>query len=93
MQLTFLALLLAPCRRALLLALPPPARERGGTPSAPGRSHLHLRSHGIANFPNPVSNGKGISIPPMSGVNPSSQRFQSAQQACQSLMPGAGGAS
>jgi hypothetical protein len=51
-----------------------------------------MRSHGIANFPNPVSNGKGVSIPPMSGVNPASQQFQSAQQACQSLMPGAGGA-
>jgi hypothetical protein len=50
-----------------------------------------MRSHGIANFPDPVSNGKGISIPPMSGVNPNSQQFQSAQRACQSLMPGAGG--
>ena len=52
-----------------------------------------MRSHGIANFPDPVSNGKGISIPPMSGVDPNSQQFQSAQQACQSLMPGASGAS
>lgn len=52
-----------------------------------------MRSHGIANFPDPVSNGKGISIPPMSGVHADSQQFQSAQQACQSLMPGADGAS
>lgn len=51
-----------------------------------------MRSHGISNFPDPVSNGKGISIPPMSGVDPGSQQFQSAQQACQSFMPGASGA-
>jgi hypothetical protein len=51
-----------------------------------------MRSHGITNFPDPVSNGKGISIPPMSGVDPSSQQFQSAQQACPSFMPGASGA-
>ena len=52
-----------------------------------------MRSHGIANYPDPVSNGKGISIPMMSGVNPGSQQFQSARQACQSLMPGPGGTS
>jgi hypothetical protein len=46
-----------------------------------------MRSHGIANFPDPVSNGKGISIPPMHGVNPQSQQFQSAEKACRSLLP------
>ena len=51
-----------------------------------------MRSHGITNFPDPVSNGKGISIPLTSGIDPGSQQFQSAQQACQSLMPGSSGA-
>jgi hypothetical protein len=51
-----------------------------------------MRSHGIANFPDPVSNGKGISFPAMSGVDPGSPQFQSAQQACQALRPGGTGA-
>jgi hypothetical protein len=46
-----------------------------------------MRSHGIANFPDPVSTGEGISIPPMHGVNPQSQQFQSAEKACRSLLP------
>jgi hypothetical protein len=46
-----------------------------------------MRSHGIANFPDPVSTGQGISIPPMHGVNPQSQQFQSAAKACRSLLP------
>jgi len=46
-----------------------------------------MRSHGIANFPDPVSTGRGISIPPMHGVNPQSQQFQSAEKACRSLLP------
>jgi hypothetical protein len=46
-----------------------------------------MRSHGIANFPDPVSTGQGISIPPMHGVNPQSQQFQSAEKACRSLLP------
>jgi hypothetical protein len=46
-----------------------------------------MRSHGIAKFPDPVSTGQGISIPPMHGVNPQSQQFQSAEKACRSLLP------
>jgi hypothetical protein len=72
-----------------------PAGHRGLTPALlqKGLSALLkysecMRSHGIANFPDPVSNGKGISIPAVTGVDPQSPQFQSAQQACRSLMPG-----
>jgi hypothetical protein len=48
-----------------------------------------VRSHGIPNFPDPLSDGeltlKGT------GLNPQSPQFQSAQRACQSLMPAAPG--
>jgi hypothetical protein len=47
-----------------------------------------MRAHGIPAFPDPVSGGKGVSFPPASGVDPRSPQFQSAQRACQSLLPG-----
>lgn len=47
-----------------------------------------MRSHGVANFPDPTSGG-GIQIQaqPVSGINPNSPAFQAAQHACQSLLP------
>jgi hypothetical protein len=45
-----------------------------------------MRSHGVANFPDPSSGG-GINIGPRSGINPDSPQFQSAQRACQKLLP------
>ena len=64
---------------------------------ATGRPHLAggplafsacMRSHGVSSFPDPTSNG-GISIQvqPGSGIDPNSPAFQSAQHACQSLLP------
>jgi hypothetical protein len=53
-----------------------------------------MRSHGVADFPDPVfhSGGGGISISikagPGSDLTPSSPVFQAAQQACQNLLPG-----
>lgn len=46
-----------------------------------------MRSHGVPNFPDPGSGG-GIQIP--SGTNPQAPAFQSAQRACQKLLPGGG---
>jgi hypothetical protein len=46
-----------------------------------------MRAHGITNFPDPVSNGHGVSFPGTTGLDPHSQQFQSAQQACRSLLP------
>jgi len=45
-----------------------------------------MRSHGVPNFPDPSAQG-GISITPSMGIDPSSPQFQSAQGACQKLMP------
>ena len=45
-----------------------------------------MRSHGVPNFPDPGSGG-GITINGGSGINPDSPQFQSAQRACQKLLP------
>jgi hypothetical protein len=53
-----------------------------------------MRSHGVPKFPdpNPPANGGpvGFSITPNSGVDPRSATYQKANQACQSVEPGAG---
>ena len=48
-----------------------------------------MRSHGEPNFPDPKAGGQ-ISISSASGIDPRSPRFQTAQQACQKLMPKGG---
>ena len=51
-----------------------------------------MRSHGVANFPDPVltpSGGYGFRT---KGVDPTSSAFQSASQACNALVPGGWGA-
>jgi hypothetical protein len=47
-----------------------------------------LRSHGVSDFPDPSSNGQ-LTIPP---DDRNTSAFQRASKACQTLMPGAGGA-
>jgi hypothetical protein len=51
-----------------------------------------MRSHGVSNFPDPSASGGGVqlTIGPNSGVNVQSPAFQSAQRACQHLLPGGG---
>jgi hypothetical protein len=57
-----------------------------------------MRSHGVADFPDPVfhAGGGGISISikagPGSDLSPNSPTFQAAQTACQKLLPGQRGA-
>jgi hypothetical protein len=46
-----------------------------------------MRAHGVPNFPDPIVSGGGIQIK-LNGVNPNSPQFKSAQQACQSVVPG-----
>jgi hypothetical protein len=51
-----------------------------------------MRSHGVANFPDPVltpSGGYGFRT---QGVDPKSSAFQSASQVCDALVPGGWGA-
>ena len=52
-----------------------------------------MRSHGVPNFPDPKFSGGGVTIGggPGSGIDPNSPTFLAAQQACQSLLPGANG--
>ena len=73
------------------------AGSTGGGESSPGSQAVAyaacMRSHGVANFPDPKisTHGNGVSVairvtPAITG-NP---HFKSAQQACSKLMPGGG---
>src|SRR5258708_5931668 len=44
-----------------------------------------MRSHGLANFPDPKISGGGIQMSIGKGLDPNSPVFQAAQKACQSL--------
>ncbi|MGB7051389.1 MAG: hypothetical protein WBG41_07460 [Acidimicrobiales bacterium] len=48
-----------------------------------------MRSHGVASFPDPNSQGQ-ISFGSGNGIDSQSPQFQSAQQACQKLLPNGG---
>jgi hypothetical protein len=53
-----------------------------------------MRAHGVPNFPDPQFNSNGgisLHISANSGIDPNSPIFKAAQQACQSLLPGANG--
>jgi hypothetical protein len=64
---------------------------KGGYPQALAFSRC-MRAHGVAKFPDPSTNGRGIqlTIGPGSGVNPQDPGFRAAQKACGRLMPGGG---
>ena len=50
-----------------------------------------MRAHGIKDFPDPTSDGRiSISASPGSDLNPNNPLFQTAQNACASLLPGGG---
>jgi hypothetical protein len=46
-----------------------------------------MRAHGIVTYPDPTANGMGS----LKGIDPNSPQFNTAMQACQSLMPHLGG--
>jgi hypothetical protein len=46
-----------------------------------------MRAHGLKDFPDPTSGGIQIHVTPGSDLNPNSQQFQKAQNACQGLIP------
>jgi hypothetical protein len=54
-----------------------------------------MRTHGVPDFPDPTQNGTTVSIavPPGGSVATGSPQFHSAQQACESFLPGANGGS
>jgi hypothetical protein len=51
------------------------------------RAAACMRSHGIANFPDPSFSGGSVhfTVPP--GIDPSSPQFAQARQTCQRLIP------
>jgi hypothetical protein len=74
---------------------PTPAQQQAALAEALKYSRC-MRSHGIADFPDPqTQSGGGIGIRihggPNSDLDPSNPHFKAAQQACQSLMLGGGG--
>jgi hypothetical protein len=48
-----------------------------------------MRAHGLPNFPDPVLEEHGVGI--KGDINQNSPQFKTANKACRSLMPGAGG--
>jgi hypothetical protein len=48
-----------------------------------------MRSHGIANFPDPVNHGNNVGFS-TTGIDSNSARFTAAQKACRPLLPGGG---
>jgi hypothetical protein len=46
-----------------------------------------MRSHGVPKFPDPKS-GEPLDLGKQTGVDPNAPAFQSAQQACQKIVPG-----
>lgn len=79
----------ASCKKLL------PAGGSGQVPEAQQHASLSkllkysscMRAHGVPNFPDPVQKGRSVSFPGATGLDPHSQQFQSAQQACRSLLP------
>jgi hypothetical protein len=49
-----------------------------------------MRSHGIANFPDPFENSHQIGFNIGAGIDQNSARFKAAQKTCQPLLPGGG---
>lgn len=60
-----------------------------GSGAAGAKFAACMRSHGVPSFPDPSSSGV-ISIDSSSGIDPRSPKFQSAQQACRTLLPNGG---
>ena len=46
-----------------------------------------MRSHGIANFPDPAFSGGGVHFPIPSSIDTTSERFTQARQTCARLIP------
>jgi hypothetical protein len=76
-------------------APPPPGGPGGSGPHAVmnvqngAKFAACMRKNGVPNFPDPSSSGT-VSIGPSSGIDPSSPKFQSAQQKCRKLLPNGG---
>jgi hypothetical protein len=75
------------CRHLLPGGVPTPAQNQ----QALGRGlklAQCMRSHGVQNYPDP--NPANPNVVRLSGVDPSSPQFQTAQKVCEPLVPGSG---
>ncbi|MCU1494612.1 MAG: hypothetical protein JWO62_2376 [Acidimicrobiaceae bacterium] len=68
-----------------LLPTPPVAQQRNQAAQALQFSHC-MRTHGVTNFPDPASSGRGR-IPDSFGIDQGSPRFEAANQACGKYRP------
>jgi hypothetical protein len=85
------ALLLAACggnRPSIGAGGPPSARASTSNPSVIGYSAC-MRSHGVANFPDPDSKGMPAPVDPQQ-LGVSSSQYQASEQVCQHLLPTGG---
>ena len=72
---------------------PTPASSSSPNPGAQALAYSKcMRSHGIADYPDPKINGNGVSmgVGASGDLNPSNPAFKAASQACRSLQPGGG---
>jgi hypothetical protein len=72
--------------------LAPAGTQSGGSPPAAVQAQVLdyakcIRENGVPDFPDPSFEGGAVQLQPGSGVDPSSQQFQSAQRACQDKAP------
>jgi hypothetical protein len=75
------------CRHLLPNGGQPTAAERQQAISQALRFAQCMRTHGVPSFPDPKMSGGGIFIGGR-GIDPQSPQFQTAQKACEALMPG-----
>jgi len=78
--------------RACQKLAPGGAPSQAASPQTALKFARCMRSHGLPNFPDPKSLGRGnfnVQIP--NGIDPNSPQFEGAMKACQSLSPFPGG--
>lgn len=75
------------CRHLLPGGVPTPAQNQQALANGLKLAKC-MRSHGVPNYPDPNPSDPGVVH--LKGVDPSSPQFQTAQKACESVVPGYG---
>jgi hypothetical protein len=78
----------AKCRKLRPHGEAPSPAEQAQMQAQALRYSACMRSHGVPKFPDPQFEGAGIKLALGRGIDPASPTFQSAQRACESVMPG-----
>lgn len=78
------------CRKLLPAGKPPSPAQQAKMRQQALEFSACMRSHGFPQFPDPTFSNGGIQIrlDKNAGMDPNSPRFQQAQQACMSFLPG-----